>query len=111
MDDDAREVRFTRAAAEQLRALRFSRADAKQMFDRLKEVAAIRHINRVTAPDVCRIAQTDYEWMRLKLPDLHPSTRVVFSIEDHGRVLLVRLILRRTAGTYDVVEMEWRVVA
>lgn len=103
-----REIRFTRAAANDLRALKLSVSDLKTVTRRLRDIAALE---RVTDDRyVCRIAQTDYEWFRLKLANIRPSARLAFSIEEDGDVLLVRFVGARNAKTYDLIEALWALV-
>lgn len=51
-------------------------------------------------PDVCRIAQTDGRWFRVKVDDL----RLVFEAIWVERILIWRMALRRADDTYDQVQ-------
>lgn len=105
-DEVVRELRFQKSAVEDLKALRLKPSDFRKLVTRLKEIAALADV--CSDDDVCRIAQTRGEWMRLSLKYLRPSTRVIFSIEEEGDVLLIRAVLKRTARTYDLAEDLWR---
>lgn len=106
--DTPREVRFTRAAVDNVKALQLSPVSMAILKRRLKDVAALEDVT--DDPYVCKIAQTGGRWYRLKLANLRPSTRIAFSLEERGDVLLVRFIGARCDETYDVIAQIYRLV-
>lgn len=103
--NEERIVRFTDDVLVDLKWMNINREEWQAIKRELARIAKVRNILADHA--VCRVAQTDGEWLRLKIR--HPSQlRVFFTTEEDDSKIVVRAIFRRTERTYDMVELVFR---
>jgi hypothetical protein len=100
-----REVLWTRAAYTDLTWMGIKRGEWREIKREVERIAKVNYLCLDCA--VCRVAQTDGKWWRLKI--VQPSQiRVFFSASE--KRIIVQAVLRRTERTYDICEILWRVV-
>lgn len=96
-----RDVAWSRFAPDDLVLWKISKREWRAITDVITEIAATKCVDAHSA--VARIQQTGRAWFRAKLTE--PSQiRIVFSLERGDRVLLVHAVMRRTEGTYGIVQ-------
>lgn len=102
-----RTVSFTEAARKDVLWCKLTRDEWQAIKAEIYRIAAVRNLNADAA--VCKIAQCDGEWWRLKLRD--PNVRLAFTVEENDRALVIRALLRRGERTYDQIEIIWQAAA
>jgi len=102
-----RTIRFTEDAKTDLVWMRVTREEWALIKAEVQRVAGVRNINADSA--VCRVAQCDHEWYRLKMRD--PNVRIAFTVEENDSALVIRAILRRADRTYDMLEIIYQATA
>jgi mRNA-degrading endonuclease RelE of RelBE toxin-antitoxin system len=101
------DIRMTPEVREDLRTLKYTKAEFAQIVTALEAVAdkTVGQMLRDWTPQVCRVAQTNGKCFRLKLPEL--KTRVAFVIDECDHLLIVIAVVRRDKETYDIFEMRY----
>lgn len=102
-----RTVVFTEAAKRDVLWTHLSRNEWAAVKRELYRIAGVENVQADAA--VCRIAQCDHEWLRLKLRD--PNVRIAFTVEQGNTQIVVHALLRRGERTYDMIEIIWQAEA
>jgi hypothetical protein len=98
-------LKFTRAAFHDLTWRAFSGAELDAIEGELKRIAQLNDVRLDDA--VMTVAQTEHEWMRLKITKPR-QIRVFFTLDEKRHYLIVRLVIARGSRTYDVAEIMWK---
>lgn len=99
------QIKFTRAALKDLLWLKLTDAEVDALEAAVRRIARLHDVRYDQM--VMEVAQTDGEWLRLKI--VQPSQmRAFFTVDEDAGHLVVRLVLRRTERTYDMAQIIWR---
>lgn len=104
--DAGREVRWTKTAIDDLQCWRVTKEEWRAIRSEVERVAKLHHLCLDSA--VMRVAQTDGDWLRIKIT--RPAQIRVFVTEERNPPrLVVQAVLRRGDNTYNIAEIYFNV--